>query len=63
VVRPGDTLWAIAEQDLSAEAPAAVVAARWQQIYHANRTVIGADPDLLLPGTALSLPPDREESR
>jgi hypothetical protein len=77
VVRPGDSLWAIAAHDLARESagsgPAggadggsdggadggadAAVAARWHQVYAANRDVIGPDPDVISPGLRLVLPP------
>lgn len=64
LVRPGDTLWALAERDLAPTAPAAAIQARWQETYRLNREVIGPDPDLLIPGTPLELPPPvREETR
>ncbi len=59
VVVPGDSLWAIASRALSTgtRAPSvARVAASWPSWWQTNRAVIGADPDLLLPGTPL-LPP------
>lgn len=61
VVRPGDSLWALAEQDLTARREAtptdADVAQAWPGWWAANREVIGDDPDLLQPGTALTRPP------
>ena len=48
VVRPGDTLSGIAA--------ALDVRGGWQALYETNRTVIGADPDVIHPGTALVLP-------
>ena len=45
VVRPGDTLWALAGQS-----PA------WHRLYAHNRGVIGPDPDLIRPGQRLRLP-------
>jgi hypothetical protein len=56
VVR-GDTLWALAAAGLPGDAPLAVVDERWRAIHAANRDVIGADPDLILPGQQLRLPP------
>ena len=56
VVRPGDSLWAIADQELGHEASASQIAERWRQWYRANRQVIGPDPDLILPGTVLRDP-------
>lgn len=58
VVRPGDTLWSIAEATLrEAGAPASVgaVAEYWPRIYALNRDVVGADPDLIQPGQQLQL--------
>lgn len=57
VVRPGDSLWAIAERELGPQASETQIAHRWPQWYRANRDVIGADPDLILPGTVLQSPP------
>jgi LysM repeat protein len=48
VVRPGDTLSGIAA--------ALDVRGGWQALYETNRPVIGADPDVIHPGTALVLP-------
>jgi hypothetical protein len=56
LVRPGDTLWSLAERDLPAGSPAALVSARWHAIYAANRSLIGPDPDLIAPGQRLRLP-------
>ncbi len=56
VVAPGDTLWAIAVRVLPAHSPDARIAARWQEIYAANRSLIGPDPDLIVPGQRLLLP-------
>ncbi|MEU4388274.1 LysM domain-containing protein [Promicromonospora sp. NPDC023805] len=61
VVEPGDTLWAIAAGRLAAEqtgtpvADAEIAAAvtRW---HHANRQVLGVDPDLIRPGMVLRQP-------
>ena len=44
VVRPGDTLWALAEHDLPAPATDQQVTARWHTVYRRNRGVIGPDP-------------------
>ncbi|HKG50178.1 MAG TPA: LysM domain-containing protein, partial [Actinomycetales bacterium] len=57
VVRRGDSLWRIAARHLGADASDAEVAAEWPRWWHANRRVIGTDPDLLLPGMRL-MPPD-----
>ena len=60
VVAPGDTLWALAEQGLRAGGDPAptgsAVAAAWPVWWSANREAIGADPDLLRPGTSLQAP-------
>ena len=56
VVRPGDTLWAIAAASLpdgSSDAEVARACARW---YAANREVIGDDPNLIFPAQRL-VPP------
>lgn len=55
LVRPGDSLWSIAEQ-LRPGAGARRIDAAWRRIHRANRGVIGPDPDLILPGTTLRLP-------
>ncbi len=56
VVRPGDCLWSIAAGHAPAGAGNAAIAAAWPRWYAANRAVIGADPNLLLPGQHLSPP-------
>jgi nucleoid-associated protein YgaU len=56
VVKPGDTLWSIAANELGPNATAEAVAARWPAWYDANRQRIGADPDLILPGQVLRIP-------
>ncbi len=48
VVRPGDTLSGIAA--------ALKVRGGWQALYAVNRRLIGADPDVIRPGTALAVP-------
>jgi nucleoid-associated protein YgaU len=45
-VRPGDTLWDLARR----------YGLTWQALYRANRSVVGADPDLIRPGTLLVVP-------
>jgi hypothetical protein len=47
-VQPGDTLSGIAT--------ALRVPGGWQALYAANRRAVGADPDLIRPGTLLALP-------
>jgi LysM domain len=56
VVHRGDTLWAIAARHLGPAATAAQVAAEWPRWHAANRSTIGADPDLILPGQSLVAP-------
>lgn len=57
LVRPGDSLWSIVERRHPG-AGAAEVTRRVRALYDANRERIGADPDLLRPGTVLR-PGDR----
>lgn len=57
-VEAGDTLWDIAASHLvPAERSAATIHRYWQQIYRANRSVVGADPNLIHPGTRLDVVP------
>ena len=60
VVRPGDSLWRIARRQLEAElgtSPSSADINRfWRRIYDHNRDVIGADPDLILPGQQFEIP-------
>jgi nucleoid-associated protein YgaU len=56
VVRAGDTLWGIAEADLSGRPDDARIAAHWQRIYRLNRAVIGPDPGLIHPGQEFRMP-------
>lgn len=56
VVGVGDSLWRLAERRLPAGAPDVDVLALTERIYDLNRQVIGADPDLIFPGTALLAP-------
>lgn len=55
VVR-GDTLWAIAARHLGGDASAEEIAQAWPLWYAVNRSVIGADPHLILPGQQLRPP-------
>ena len=57
-VRPGDSLWDIAEMKLGT-AEARRIARYWPRIHRANRDVIGGDPNLIVPGQILTLPPER----
>jgi nucleoid-associated protein YgaU len=56
VVRRGDTLWGIAALLLPASAADAQVQHAVARIYLANRSVLGPDPDLIFPGTHLTIP-------
>lgn len=59
VVHRGDTLWAIAARHLGPAATDAQVAAEWPRWHAANRSTIGAEPDLILPGQRLVVPQRR----
>ncbi len=59
VVRPGDSLWSIARAHPDG---AGSVDLRWRAIWHANRHLVGDDPDLIVPGQALRLPTTRTPS-
>jgi nucleoid-associated protein YgaU len=60
VVRTGDTLWSLAEHDLPASATDRRVSAHWHAVYRRNRSVIGSDPDLILPGQVLKLTKEKQ---
>jgi nucleoid-associated protein YgaU len=72
VVQRGDTLWDIATRHLGLGVSNARVAAEWPRWHAANRSTIGPDPNLILPGQRLRVPEqqspadrastDREES-
>lgn len=59
-IRPGDTLWALTESQLPDDATDADIAHGWQQLWRANRNLIGPDPDLIHPGGVLRLPDTKE---
>jgi hypothetical protein len=65
VVHRGDSLWSIAADLLPPGADNRRICAGWHRLYRANHERIGADPDLILSGTALvvpgSVPPRRED--
>jgi nucleoid-associated protein YgaU len=48
-VESGDSLWAIAEQELGD-------GNRWRELYDANKNTIGDNPDLIEPGMVLKIP-------
>jgi len=54
-VRPGDSLWSIAERQLPHAEPAEIDAG-WRRIHRDNRATIGPDPDVIIPGTTLRMP-------
>jgi nucleoid-associated protein YgaU len=56
-VQPGDCLWLIAARRLGQRASDAAVTAAWPRWYAANRPIIGADPNVILPGEVLQAPP------
>jgi LysM repeat protein len=56
VVRPGDTLWSISEQQLGPRATPQRVAREAERIYALNQDRIGPDPNLIFAGQELSLP-------
>lgn len=56
VVLRGESLWDIAARHLGPDATAVDIAEAWPQWWHANRDVIGSDPDLILPGQQLRVP-------
>jgi LysM domain len=63
-VGAGDTLWDIAAAHLEpAERSAAAIDRYWQQVYRANRSVVGADPDLIHPGMRLAVVRFRRDRR
>lgn len=55
-VRPGQSLWSIAEGLLGAPATDREISHGWQRLHRANSGRIGPDPDLILPGTRLVVP-------
>jgi resuscitation-promoting factor RpfA len=58
----GDTLWDIAAAHLApSERSVGRVHRYWQQVYRANRRLIGADPDLIRPGARLDVLPFRSD--
>ena len=57
VVRRGDCLWSIAAARLGANVSPAQVDAAWRNIYAINQSTIGNDPNLILVGMQLELPP------
>jgi len=56
VVRGGDSLWGIVASALGPYATDVEVAQAWPEWYRANRSVIGGDPNVILPGQVLHAP-------
>lgn len=56
LVKPGDTLWAIAARSLPPGATNSEIASACTRWYAANRAAIGADPDLIHPQQRLTPP-------
>jgi hypothetical protein len=55
----GDTLWGIARSILSQDGThpdGGEVSVAWKTIYESNTDVVGADPNLILPGQVLKIP-------
>lgn len=48
-IQKGDNLWNLAKQHLGD-------GTRWQEIYSQNQDILGANPDLIYPGTEIKLP-------
>lgn len=55
-VKAGDTLWSIAAARLAPFSTDVDVAIAWPKWYAANRSIIGADPSVLIPGQILQPP-------
>jgi len=56
VVRPGDTLWDIAAAAQPGTPSTSDVAAAWPRWWRLNRSVVGPDPGLIIPGQVLRVP-------
>lgn len=54
-VQAGDSLWSIAARTLNTSDPATITH-YWQEIWKLNRSLIGDNPHLILPGQVLTLP-------
>ena len=61
-VQPGDSLWRLAREHSARSASEQDVARLVARTYRANRTIIGADPDLIRPGQRLHLPLQRQDT-
>lgn len=56
LVQEGESLWTITASALGTDAAAQQVLDTWPKIYEANRSVIGADPNLIHTGQELVIP-------
>lgn len=56
-VAAGDSLWTIAGRVLDTDDPRRI-ARYWPRIHRANRSLIGATPNLIRPGWVLEMPPE-----
>jgi hypothetical protein len=52
----GDSLWSVTKELLPRDAAHRAVARGWPRLHQLNRDRIGADPDVIHPGTILRLP-------
>ncbi len=59
-VAPGDSLWSIVARHLGPLATPAEIAKAWPVWFEANRSTIGDDPALLIPGQVLRAPSSGE---
>lgn len=62
LVRPGESLWSIAAEELGPQASAAAIAQRWPQWWHTNAAQLGDQPQLLHPGQHLLTPTDTKDA-
>lgn len=62
-VTRGDSLWSISADHLPTATTNRGIAVAWQQLYRTNLALIGPDPDLILPGTMLRVPPLNDERK
>lgn len=56
VVGTGDTMWGITDWALGSRSTPDRIAASWTQIWSANRSVIGDNPNLIFPGQRFRVP-------
>lgn len=58
-VSAGECLWSIAADLLPENSSDADIARMWQEIYSLNLSAVGPSPDIIMPGTVLTLPTTR----